>query len=277
MEGAVQYSIQKARQIVGVSPATVRRMIDAGFVSPERGKRREYRFSFRDLIVLRMAKALADAKLSNRRISAALKRLREQLPEAPPLSGLRIAAIGNDVVVMDGASQWRADDGQYLLAFEVSETKGSLGFAEPRGRPANAGQDWFARGLGLEENDAAEAMAAYEKAVGEDACQSGAYANWGRLLHQADRLTDAEAVYRQGAEACPDDPVLLFNFGVLREDQGRWSDAINLYKQALAKDPDMCDAHYNLGLLYQSRRRLRDALRHFNAYRKLTAGPGSRT
>lgn len=273
----MQYSIQQVRQIVGVSPSTVRRMIDAGFVLPERGKKREYRFGFRDMIVLRMAKALADAKLSSRRISAALKRLREQLPDALPLSGLRIAAIGNDVVVMDGSTRWRADDGQYLLAFEVAESKGSIGFAEPRGQPAIAEEDWFTRALHLEENDAAQAIAAYEKAVSVDACQPGAYANWGRLLHQADRLSDAEAVYRQGAEACPDDALLLFNFGVLREDQGRWDEAITLYEQALAKDPHMCDAHYNLGLLYQSQRRLRDAVRHFNAYRKLAAGSDSQT
>jgi tetratricopeptide (TPR) repeat protein len=268
----VQYSLRQVGQIVGIPPSAIRRLIDAGFVAPGRGKRREYRFSFRDLIVVRMAKALSDAKLSGRRISSSLKRLREQLPDAPPLAGLRIAAIGNDVVVMDGASPWRADDGQYVLAFDVAETQGTVAFAEPAGHAASANEDWFARGLGLEETDVAEAIAAYGKAVAEDSCRSGAYANWGRLLHQAGRLADAEAVYRQGAEACPDDAVLLFNLGVLKEDQGRWGDAIALYEQALAKDPEMGDAHYNLGLLYQARHRLRDAVRHFNAYRKLSGG-----
>lgn len=267
----MQYSIRQVGQIVGIPPSTVRRLIHAGFVRPARGKRREYRFDFRDLIALRMAKALADAKLSSRRISASLKRLREQLPEAPPLTGLRVVAIGNDVVVMDGATQWRADDGQYLLAFDVSESDGAVAFTEPPGHAAAQGQDWFTRALDLEETDVAQAMGAYEKAVGADSCQSGAYANWGRLLHAAGRLAEAEAVYRQGAAACPEDAMLLFNFGVLREDQKRSDDAIALYQQALAQDPAMGDAHYNLALLYQSLRRPRDAVRHFNAYRKLTA------
>ena len=266
-----QYSLRQVGQIVGVSPSAVRRLIDAGFVAPARGARREYVFSFRDLIAVRMAKTLADAKLSGRRITASLKRLREQLPETPPLGGLRIAAIGNDVVVMDGSTQWRADDGQYLLAFEVGQTEGAVEIKSARDERAPA-NDWFARGLDLEESDASEAMAAYAKAVAEDSCRPGAYANWGRLLHERGRLADAETVYRQGADACPEDAMLLFNFGVLMQDQGRTTDAIALYEQALAKDPAMADAHYNLGLLYQSRHAMRDALRHFNAYRKLTGG-----
>ncbi len=272
----MRYSLQQVRQIVGVSPATVKRWIDAGFVTPQRGSRREYRFGFRDLIVLRMAKALADAKVSQRRIATALKRLRQQLPDSPPLSGLRIAAIGNDVVVMEGATQWRADDGQYLLAFDVTDTKGDVKFAEPPARAAAVSQDWFARGLDLEDDDAVKAIAAYEEAVTENSCHSGAYANWGRLLHAAGRLSEAEAVYEQGAAACPDDALLLFNFGVLREDQDRSEDAIGLYNRALALDPELSDAHYNLALLYQSQRRMQDAVRHFSAYRKLMAAPEPR-
>lgn len=273
----MQYTIGQVGQIVGISPAAVRRLVDAGFVRPARGKRREYRFDFRDLIALRMAKALADTRLSTRRISASLKRLRQQLPDAPPLAGLRVVAIGNDVVVMDGASQWRADDGQYLLAFDVSDQQGTVALTATPGPAAAPVEDWFARGLNLEETDTAEAMDAYEKAVGADACQAGAYANWGRLLHQAGRLSDAETVYRRGATACPGDALLSFNFGVLSEDQERWEDAVTLYQQALAHDPSMSDAHYNLALLYRSLRRPRDAVRHFNAYRRLTAEPDART
>jgi tetratricopeptide (TPR) repeat protein len=179
---------------------------------------------------------------------------------------------------MDGATQWRADDGQYLLAFDVAERQGAVAFTEAPGDgpPPAPAEDWFARGLNLEDTDVAQAMGAYEQAVGADACQSGAYANWGRLLHQAGRLADAETVYRRGAQACPADAVLLFNFGVLREDQQRWDDAIALYLQALTHDPTMSDAHYNLALLYRSLRRPRDAVRHFSAYRRLTAEPDTR-
>ena len=76
-------------------------------------------------------------------------------------------------------------------------------------------------------------------------------------------------------KACPNDPILLFNFALLKEDQEQWEDAIDLYHRALDADPAMGDAHYNLGILYHSLKRQRDAVRHFSAYRKLSAGPDS--
>jgi tetratricopeptide (TPR) repeat protein len=269
-----EYSVQQVRQLLGISPSTIRQLIAGGFVSPARGKRREYRFGFRDLVVLRMAKALTDAKLPPRRISRSLKRLREKLPDSPPLTGLRIAAIGNDVVVSDSGAYWRADDGQYVLSFEVSQRGGAVSFA-PRSAPPVSDHDWFKLALSLEEDDAVQSMAAYEKAISVDARNSDAYANWGRLLHEAGRFEEAEGVYRRGAAACPENALLLFNFAVLCEDRSRWEEAIDLYQRALAHDPALSDAHYNLGRLYEARRRPRDAVRHFSAYRKLTTEPDS--
>ena len=263
------YTIREAGMIAGVPVSAIRGFIQNGFVSPARGKRREYLFDFRDLVVLRMARGLADASLSQRRIAASLKRLRKQLPEALPLTGLRIAAVGSDVVVFDGPSRWRADDGQYLLAFEVSQRTGDIAFAPSPGAEALA--DWFAHAFSLEDADAESSMASYRKAIVDDPCHSGAYANLGRLLHRAGRIAEAESVYLAGARACAAHPILLFNFANLREDQARSDEAIILYKQALAIDPGMADAHCNLGLLYESLGREREAVRHLSAYRKLGA------
>ena len=58
------------------------------FVAPARGPRGAWLFSFQDLIVLRTAQALADAKVPPRRITRSLRELRRHLPDAMPLSGL---------------------------------------------------------------------------------------------------------------------------------------------------------------------------------------------
>jgi tetratricopeptide (TPR) repeat protein len=195
--------------------------------------------------------------------------LRKQLPETLPLAGLRIAAVGGDVVVSEGPSQWRIKDGQYLLAFEVTDSTGRISFTPS---PADAElADWFAHAFSIEEADPASSMESYQKAIEEDPCLVGAYANLGRLLHQAGRIAEAETVYLTGESACDVDPILLFNFAVLREDQGMTQEAIALYNQALIIDPEMADAHCNLGLLYVAIGRQRDAVRHLGAYRKLSA------
>src|SRR5690349_3216782 len=161
------YSVQDVERVLRLSRGTIRGLVQAGFVTPARGARREYRFSFQDLIVLRAARALIDANVSKRRITRALKDLRQHLPETVPLSGLSICAVGDRVVVRDGTAHWQTDDGQYVLGLDVSVEGGVLRVIEhteaEETQPApKETEDWFARAIELEESDPRAALAAYE-------------------------------------------------------------------------------------------------------------------
>ena len=131
------YSVRDVERVLQLSPATTRGLIRAGFVKPARGPRREYRFSFQDLIVLRTARALIEAQdVAAKRIRRSLERLRRELPASVPLSGLAISAVGDHVVVRDGEARWQAEGGQYVLGLDVSaaERRAARGGA-PRRRP----------------------------------------------------------------------------------------------------------------------------------------------
>src|SRR5688572_17478496 len=112
------YGVADVEKLLRLPRSTIRALIAAGFVSPTRGPRKIWRFSFQDLILLRTAQSLAAAKVPAKRINRSLKELRRQLPETMPLSGLSISAVGERVVVRDGTGQRQVDSGQYLLAFE---------------------------------------------------------------------------------------------------------------------------------------------------------------
>ncbi|MDG4601366.1 MAG: tetratricopeptide repeat protein [Defluviicoccus sp.] len=56
-------------------------------------------------------------------------------------------------------------------------------------------------------------------------------------LHQADRLAEAEAIYRGILTRAPDDRRVLQNLGVLCWRQGRRDEALRLYERALATAP----------------------------------------
>src|SRR5439155_98750 len=100
-----QYGARDVERLLHLPRSTIRSLVNAGFVSPARGPRKSYLFSFQDLIVLRTAQALAAAKGPSRRITKSLRELRRHLPDAMPLSGLAIAAVGDRVVVSEGASR----------------------------------------------------------------------------------------------------------------------------------------------------------------------------
>jgi tetratricopeptide (TPR) repeat protein len=270
------YSVQDVERVLRLSRNTIKGLIAGGFVTPGRGPRRQYRFSFQDLIVLRTARALTQAKVPARRVRRALEDLRQHLPDSVPLSGLSICAVGERVVVRDGDARWQVDDGQYVLALEVDVRGGELRVVdrqEPgREEPADADDDWFDRALELEESDPAAARAAYQKAVTEDSELAAAWINLGRLQHEQGRLRDAEKTYRAGLESCAGNALLMFNLGVVLEDLGRPSEAFETYQRSLAADPSLADCHYNLARLYESQGQPQHAIRHLNDYRRLLVG-----
>ncbi len=266
------YGVREVEKLLRLPRATIRAFVAAGFVSPERGPRDSLRFSFQDLIVLRTAQALADAKVPARRITESLKELRRHLPERMPLSGLSIGAVADRVVVREGGNRWQADSGQYLLAFEGDPSDGSLSVIETPAPPLQStlGEDWYSKGVALETNDREGAMRAYDRAIVEDPTRLDARINLGRLLHQSGRLEEAEHAYREALVACGHNPVVLFNIGVLLEDMERPQDAVEAYKEALHGDPGLADCHYNLALLFELLKKPKEAIRHMSQYRRLS-------
>lgn len=265
------YGVRDVERVLRLSRSTIRSLVTAGFVTPSRGRRHEFRFSFQDLIVLRAARALIDARVPRRRINRSLDELRKHLPETVPLAGLSISAVGDRVVVREGQGRWQADSGQYVLGLDVSIENGVLHLSE-RPSPAAAEtieEDWFGQGLELEPEDARRAVEAYERAVTADDCHLSAWTNLGRLLHELGDLKGAEKIYDRALAACEPDATLLFNIAVLFEDMERTLPAIDAYRAALEVDPLLADAHYNLARLYEAVEKPQHAIRHWGEYRRL--------
>jgi tetratricopeptide (TPR) repeat protein len=270
------YSVRDVERVLRLSRSMIRGLIEVGSVTPTRGPRREYRFSFQDLIVLRAARALIEAKVPRRRIKRSLAQLREHLPDTLPLSGLSIGAVGDRVVVRDGTNQFRIDDGQYVLGFDVEIENGTLRVIERE--QASAAKECaaaadadhaFLEGLELESTEWRAACEAYERAVRLDADLIAAWINWGRLLHEHGELDAAERIYRRALDECGADAVLLYNLGVLLEELDRIGPALEAYQTAITEDPDLADCHYNLARLYELTGKPQHAIRHFGQYRRL--------
>lgn len=274
-----QYRIRDVQKLLRLPPGTIRAFVDAGFVKPVRGARNALLFSFQDLIVLRTAQALYAANVPQRRITRAVRELRRHLPERMPLSGLRIDAVADHVVVREGSSRWNAESGQYLFGFEGDPASGALSVIERTTvAPAVAevlppapqrDADWYERAVELESEDDDAAIRAYERALAADPAHVDARINLGRLLHEKGRHARAEKLYREALRLGAQDPVLLYNLAVLLDDMKRPKDAILAYRAALEADPRMADCHYNLALLYEQIDEPRDALRHMAQYRRL--------
>src|SRR6266542_3459972 len=118
------YTTRDVAKLLGLSEAQVRSQARVGYLAPDRGPRNGYRFSFQDLVLLRTAKALSEARVAPLRIHRALRALIRELPAGRALSGVRISSEGHRVVVRDGTTAWNPESGQLLFDFHVAELVG---------------------------------------------------------------------------------------------------------------------------------------------------------
>lgn len=277
------YTTRDVARLLGLSEPQVRSQARAGFLSPERGPRNGYRFSFQDLVLLRTARELAQARVPPRRIRSALCGLARELPTGRSLSGLRITADGEQVVVRDEGSAWNPESGQLQIDFSVGELARR---AEPVARRlARSAQrapepltalDWFDLGVDLEAAAPDEARNAYSRALALDPDLADAHVNLGRLLQLAGHPTEAVEHYRRSLRAGSTDPTAAFNLGTALEELGHWAEAIRAYRQAIQADRDFADAHFNLARLFEQTGRRAEAIGHLREYQVLNeSGIGS--
>lgn len=266
-----RYTLAGLPALLGLSRSVIKGLIDAGFVQPSRGPRRELRFSFQDVVLLRTAWSLQAAQIAPRRIVKALQQLRARLPAELPLTGLRIAAVGKEVAVWERDAPLQAESGQWLIDFEARAAPGQVAtLARTTAWPAEDGAaQWFERGCALEASDPPQAEAAYRRAIALAPHDADAYLNLGGMLCEAGRCAEAVVVLAQGLAQRPDAALLHFNSGVALEDLGRVPQALAAYEASLRLQPDLADAHFNAARLHEQLGRSSRAIRHYSEYRRL--------
>ncbi len=262
-------------RVLGVSRRRVRAMVQAGWCHPGRAGR-AFAFQFQDLVLLRTAHGLAQARVPPRRLKRALNELLRQLPADRPLSGVRISAEGGRLVVRDRDSVWQPESGQLLLDFSVDELAHKSATPRPvrsTGKGAAAAEesavDWFDRAVELEDDDPEAARAAYERALTLDPDFGDAYVNLGRLAHEASDPTSAARCYHLALARDEGDPVTHYNLALALEDLGRGREAAAHYRRAVALNPGFADAHYNLSQLLDRLGSKAEAFQHMVRYRQL--------
>jgi tetratricopeptide (TPR) repeat protein len=233
------YSTREVAGLLGMSAPQVRAQARAGFLRPERGPRRAYRFSFQDLFLLRSAKALAEARIPSRRIRRALRRLRKQLAPTHALTEIKIVAENGRIVVRDGNSIWNPDSGQFQLEFKAGKGR------KPPPSPGRAKQP--------AKSDPADDHVAR-----------------GQRLYDANEVMEAVVQYRKALAIKRHHPQAAFHLGIALEDLGKTNQAIDAYRRAVESDPFFAEAHLSLARLYEKAGKKTAARRHLRSYKELT-------
>jgi tetratricopeptide (TPR) repeat protein len=265
------YSTSEVADLLGLKPHQIRRCVRNALVSPDRGLRGEFRFGFQDVVLLRTVKQLLEAQVSSRRAARCLLKVRDRLTDSRALSGVRVYAEGNAVMVSEDRCLWDAETGQAWLDFHRDEavcrvtSLDSEALIVLREIDAWDSDAWYNFGLDLEEIDPVRAPEAYERAIELNPRNVDAYVNLGRLQQLAGDLTRAQDNYERALELDAEHQLALYNLGTVYDEQGDLDVALDFYARA-RKVPD---AHYNLARISELRGDELSARRHIREYRRM--------
>lgn len=182
------YTSRDVAGLFGLTPARVRSLARAGILSPSRGPRREYRFGFQDLVLLRSARSLLDARVPQRRVSRTLRRLVRQLPAGRRPSEIHLSTDGDRIVAHDGEATWLPDNGQVLFDFSGAARPAPITPITPVNLGEALADDWCRHGLDLEAAGRIDdAIAALRLAIQASPAMADAHYHLARLYQGSGR------------------------------------------------------------------------------------------
>jgi len=251
------YSQTEVAKLLGVSRGRLRSLDRSGVVSPSGWRKGRRAYTFSDLIALRAARDLLSHKVRLRDVARAIERIRAALPTVSrPLSELRIASDGKQVVVRTAEGAFEPLTGQMVIDFEVKQLQEDVvRVLRPRSGEdrTQRAYELYVRAGQIDEDPATmdEAERLYGEAIGLDPWLAIAYTNLGNIRFRRGDEAEAESLYRRALELEPSQPEAQYNLGYLMLHRGRATDAITYFEGAIASDPQFADAHFNLAMAYE--------------------------
>ena len=258
------YSVRHVARLLDVPEHRLRYWSQSGFISPSVRRGGRVFYSFRDLIELKVAKALLESGMPLRRVRRSLGALGRRLPEAKHmLASLRIRCEGDELVVEHAQGNYEAESGQMVLDFDTDHLRQQaaevhalpwVGDDAARPEPTTA-YGWFLRGCELEalwdgspvdQAGFEEARAAYEEALQLDPELAAAWTNLGSMFAEMGADDEARHHFAQALRCDPLQAEAQMNLAELSLRDDDADGAIDGYRKVLSMAPDNFEAHYGL-------------------------------
>lgn len=258
------YSVRHVARLLDVPEHRLRYWSQSGFISPSVRRGGRVFYSFRDLIELKVAKALLESGMPLRRVRRSLGALGRRLPEAKHmLASLRIRCEGDELVVEHVQGDYEAESGQMVLDFETENLQKQAAevhelpwVSDESARPApTTAYGWFLLGCELEaqwdgspvdQPGFEAARTAYEASLELDPELAAAWTNLGSMFAEMGADEEARSHFLQALRCDPMQSEAQMNLAELCLRDGEADAAIDGYRKVLAMAPDNFEAHYGL-------------------------------
>ncbi|MBF0448602.1 MAG: tetratricopeptide repeat protein [Magnetococcales bacterium] len=109
-----------------------------------------------------------------------------------------------------------------------------------------------------------ESVACYREALALQPDLVTAWCNLSFILRSQGQLQEAAAGYKKALSLKSDLPGVHYNLGNIFQDLEQWSEAATCFKNTIFLKPDHAKAHYNLGNVYHKQKMLDEAVNCYN-------------
>jgi tetratricopeptide (TPR) repeat protein len=292
------YSIRDVARILAVQESRLRYWMQVGFVGPTVRKGGRFYYTFCDLVAVKSAKDLLEAKVTLQKARKAVEGLRKALPgDTHPTSKLRVCSDGETIVALADDIAFSPVSGQVVMAFSLESFGAHVGevLAMPRVDPclgggltgaptavsdepteANGGTTayrHFVEACAAEDRgDSQTAEHLFRQAIDLEPNMSAALTNLGNLVYRQGELEEARKLYERALDHDPLQAEARYNLANLLEDLGETELAIAELRRVCSSCPEFADAHYNLGLMLAQVGGTAQAKQHLERYLELDAG-----
>lgn len=257
------FSVRQVAQLLGLSERQLRYWAQTGFMAPSGRDGPRLIYSFRDLVSLKVAKALLDQGIPLRRVRRSLAALGRELPEGEAtLATLRVRCEGESVVVGPRGRAFEPTTGQCVLDFELGSLKEEaaavlrLPWVDRAAAPeASTAYDVFLQACELEQDWGGSptdtegfeaARRAYERALELDPSLAAAWTNLGSMMAEIGDAEAARAFFHKALAADEGQPEAHCNLAELDLREGDVEAALASYRRVVALSPDWAEGHYGL-------------------------------
>ena len=270
-----EYTVQEVGRLAGLNATQVRAYARAGRLGAQVGPGGAWRFRFQDLVLLRSLKRLEASRVPHRKIVRALGRLRQQVPDGRPLSEVKIAVVGDQIVALSDGAVWSPDSGQARFDFSAGSpparlVRRSAAFEAAQPDDPDMGADeWFEVGEELEWLAPEEAREAFRRALELAPLHARAHVRLARLLRDVGELRAAEMHCRVAVEEEPTDPHAFSQLGLSLEAQGRSAHASDALRMAVRLGSRMAESYEALARISEATGAFDEAQRWREVHRRL--------
>lgn len=251
------YSVSQITKMFSITSQKIYYWIKIGLLNPTNKSDKKIKFSFNDIVGIKIIKELMSQGVKPGDIIMAVEMLKKRLPYTKTiLQDVHFIAHGGNLLITEDDKLIEAVSGQVIIDFDaykkdrMENIKDSVLKFDSKKYELNLekAKQYFMEGYEYETKPETWELAekSYRKSIESNSEFVFSYINLGNLKYKQGYPEEAKQYYLKALELSPLSPEANYNIGYIYYEEGEPLKAIHHLKITISNDPNFPDAYFQL-------------------------------